>query len=721
MMLVVGMVAAAFLTFWLIDCCADAYIFREGGFLQLLFPRGPELWKRTIFLAIVLTLVILLVSLFNKKQQATKDLGEALHRNQLILNAAGEGIVGLDPAGCIVFVNAAVTRITGYEAGELIGRQLHEVLHYSKRNGTTVSPDQCPVHQTLKDGQLRRVSEDWFWTKEGKSFPVEYVATPVGNGSITGAVVVFRDISLRQAAVAELQKTRDFLENLLESSPDPIGIVDEHGRFSRWNEAAHEIFGYAPEEILGTSAFDIYADKGELEAMMAQLRRDGFVRRYEIRMRKKDRDIRPFALSIRLLKEQGRTVGSICVARDRSEIREAMNRLKAANALQLEIQDREAFQKALEEANEKLQSLVGEFEQRNRSISLLNELGDLLQACQSREEAYGAVAHYGSQIFPDTAGALFVLNPSRNLLQEASSWGQPSLGESVFAPDDCWAFRRGEVHRVQDSQSGLSCRHLASSASLADHLCIPMVAQGEILGLLYFQSRLCLLFPASDLAGEHHAGAKERLALALARQLSLALASLNLRESLRHQAIRDPLTGLFNRRYMEESLEREFLRVQRRHAPMGLIMLDLDHFKIFNDTYGHKAGDAMLAAMGNLVLKQVRREDIACRYGGEEFLLILPEAPLEATLSRAELLKEAMGQLQIDHQGQILGPLTTSFGVATFPEHAQNWEDLIRAADRALYQAKQRGRNRVEAARSTAEGELKDYNSMVERPAEAKS
>jgi diguanylate cyclase (GGDEF)-like protein len=181
----------------------------------------------------------------------------------------------------------------------------------------------------------------------------------------------------------------------------------------------------------------------------------------------------------------------------------------------------------------------------------------------------------------------------------------------------------------------------------------------------------------------------------------MALASLNLRESLRHQAIRDPLTGLFNRRYMEESLEREFLRVQRRNASMGLIMLDLDHFKIFNDTYGHKAGDAMLAAMGSLVLKHVRREDIACRYGGEEFLLILPEAPLETTLARAELLKEAMGQLQIDHQGQILGPLTTSFGVATFPEHAQNWEDLIRAADRALYRAKQKGRDRVEVAQTS--------------------
>jgi len=691
------LVGAASLAIWVLDALVDAVVFQRGPVLQLVFPRGPELWRSFVHLIFSVFLGGCLVMVYRKKQQMADDLEKALRRSELILNSAGEGIVVVDLEGCVNFVNSAAARMSGYEAQELTGRRLHEILHHCRIDGTPFPVEECPVQQTLKDGQLRRVKEDTFWTKEGRPFPVEYVATPLSTPSVTGAVVVFRGIMAQQAAAAELQKNRDFLENLLENSPDVIGLVDEHGRFTRWNRAAQEIFGYSAEEMLGKRAFDFYADPAELEAMLTQLRRDGFVRGYEINMRTKGGAIKPFTLSIRILQEQGRPAGSICVARDRAEIRRAMARLKEMNEqLHLEIQEREAFQEALEQANEKLRGLVQESEQRNRDISLLNELGDLLQACQSREEAYAALAQYASQLFPGDTGGLFVLNPSRNLLQEASRWGEAPLGEEIFAPDDCWAFRRGEAHRVQGSPTGLRCRHLASAPPLGDHLCIPMIAQGETLGLLYLQSHLCFLLPGSDLAGEHHAGAKERLALALAKQLSMALGSLDLRESLQHQAIRDPLTGLFNRRYMEESLEREISRVQRRGLPLGMVMIDLDHFKQFNDTHGHKAGDAMLAAVANLVKSQVRREDIVCRYGGEELLLILPEVAWEAAFQRAELLRKLVSQLRIDYLGMVLSPLTASFGVAAFPEHALDWEDLIRAADSAMYRAKMEGRNRVE-------------------------
>jgi diguanylate cyclase (GGDEF)-like protein len=176
---------------------------------------------------------------------------------------------------------------------------------------------------------------------------------------------------------------------------------------------------------------------------------------------------------------------------------------------------------------------------------------------------------------------------------------------------------------------------------------------------------------------------------------ALALASLRLRQGLREQATRDPLTNLFNRRHMEASLERELRRAERRQRPLGIILLDLDHFKRTNDTLGHDAGDQLLRAVGRFLQTHIRGEDLACRYGGEEFLLILTDSALEDTRRRAEQLREGIKALQAEHDGRPLGPVTASLGVAVFPEHGLTAEAVVRAADVALYQAKADGRDRV--------------------------
>ena len=183
--------------------------------------------------------------------------------------------------------------------------------------------------------------------------------------------------------------------------------------------------------------------------------------------------------------------------------------------------------------------------------------------------------------------------------------------------------------------------------------------------------------------------------MTVAEHIALALANLKLRETLRSQSIRDPLTGLFNRRYMEESLEREMRRASRGRHPVGIIMLDLDHFKKFNDSYGHDAGDALLRIVGNTLQRSIRAEDIACRYGGEEFTLILPEASLIDAAQRAESIRESIRNLNIQHRRQQLGGVTVSAGVAIFPDHGPTGDAVLRAADAALYQAKARGRDRV--------------------------
>jgi diguanylate cyclase (GGDEF)-like protein len=313
-------------------------------------------------------------------------------------------------------------------------------------------------------------------------------------------------------------------------------------------------------------------------------------------------------------------------------------------------------------------------------------MGDELQSCMTVAEAYAVIADAARHLFAEEAGALCVLSASRNVVEAVVVWG-PASGEQVFAPDDCWGLRRGRPHLVEDPSSRLRCRHLDHPAP-ATYLCVPMMAQGEALGVLHIQHS----------APGHFTEPRQQLVQTVADSVALALANLNLRETLRQQSIRDALTGLFNRRYLEETLEREVRRVTRAQSPLGLIMLDLDHFKRFNDSFGHEAGDAVLRELGVYLTGQVRGEDIVCRYGGEEFLLVLPEASLEVTRQRAEQLREGIKHLHVHHMGQALGPLMLSLGVAGYPDHGLTATTLVRAADAALYRAKREGRDRVMVA-----------------------
>jgi diguanylate cyclase (GGDEF)-like protein len=330
---------------------------------------------------------------------------------------------------------------------------------------------------------------------------------------------------------------------------------------------------------------------------------------------------------------------------------------------------------------------------RANEVALLNQLGGHLQACLSLEEASAIVGRLGPQLFPGAAGALFIVDAPRHAVERVAVWGHPGVsGPPLFPPDGCWALRRGQLFLVSDTAAGLVCPHVGPPVPPA-YLCVPLLAQNEALGVLH------LAVPAPLAARPGEPGeAPERLAVAVAEQLALALANLRLREELRAQSIRDPLTGLFNRRYMEETFERELRRAEREHLPVTLLLVDVDHFKRFNDAFGHDGGDAVLAALGALLRERVRAGDIACRHGGEEFLLILPGASIEGGRRRGNELREAVRELQVFHRGALLSPITVSIGIAAFPDHGPTGEALIRAADAALYRAKHEGRDQVALA-----------------------
>ncbi len=336
---------------------------------------------------------------------------------------------------------------------------------------------------------------------------------------------------------------------------------------------------------------------------------------------------------------------------------------------------------------EDLAGWVQQLEQFAHAMRLVAEMDERLQAGLSSEEAYDVIGRSAPELFPVLAGALYVRG-EEPLFEAVATWGDVSGMAPVFGPADCWALRRGRLHPPPAYRAGLVCRHLGPPFP-PDALCAPLLSHGEPLGVLTLRAT----DPDRPLTE-----AQTQLATTVAEHVALALANLRTREALRSQAIRDPLTGLFNRRYLEETLERELSRAARHGSALGIIMLDLDHFKQFNDTFGHVAGDALLRALGAFLAANLRREDIACRYGGEEFLLILPGSTLENARRRAEQLQELLKLLDIEHDGQPLGSVTCSLGVAAYPEHGATTQALVQAADTALYRAKAGGRDCVAVA-----------------------
>jgi diguanylate cyclase len=326
----------------------------------------------------------------------------------------------------------------------------------------------------------------------------------------------------------------------------------------------------------------------------------------------------------------------------------------------------------------------------NRDAVLMGETDDLLQSCLTSDEAYKIVIRHLEGQLPCMSGAIFTFSPSQETAELATTWGSPAVGQKLLSIKDCWALRRSRINIFLASDPKLACAHIGSSIP-GYAMCIPMMAQGETLGILYLDS------------GTGHAASEvtqlmdsqQRMVKTLTEHLALAVANLNLRETLRSQSIRDPLTGLYNRRYMEEALEREFRRALRKGLPLAILMVDLDHFKRFNDSHGHEAGDSVLRELAKVFQGLLRAEDIVSRYGGEEFTLILPDTSLELAHECAMRLQLACRGIQVQHYGETLDGVRLSIGVACFPRSGTTAEAILRAADSALYRAKEQGRDQV--------------------------
>ncbi|QTH22082.1 sensor domain-containing diguanylate cyclase [Rhizorhabdus wittichii] len=336
--------------------------------------------------------------------------------------------------------------------------------------------------------------------------------------------------------------------------------------------------------------------------------------------------------------------------------------------------------------------LEQERDEDRRIKDLIARMMHRMQGCDVEAELADVVVCYAPQIFPDLAGHIFVYDHGRGRLATIGRWQDPKLSIADFAPSFCWGLRRGHSHRSNAKGEDICCQHIGDIDG-QDCLCVPLMAQGGTVGMLYFEGQ--------DGDGRY---AERAIYLDLmSENIGLALANIQLRATLGALATRDPLTGLSNRRHLDEVFNAERALAESQHAPLGCLLVDIDHFKRFNDEFGHDAGDLVMQHVAQVLKGHARERDLACRYGGEEFVLLMPTRDSAAAAERAEEIRQTIRKVSLAYRGRPLPPVTVSIGVAAYPTEADA-ASLISVADGALLAAKENGRDRVVIAGRTPPG-----------------
>ena len=492
-------------------------------------------------------------------------------------------------------------------------------------------------------------------TEEGKVVDQfsHKVVLPVGDS-----------IGLEQSYL-DLKDSEIRYRRLFETAKDGILILDgDTGRIVDANPFLQDMLGYPESELIGKALWEIgpVRDIPASQEAMRQLQKNEYIRYEDIPLETKagERKHVEFVSNVYLV--SGLRVIQ-CNIRD--------------------ITERKLAEEQVLTANEDLLILVSELQWRDREMQLLNQMNDLLQSCMTQDEAYKVITLKAQELFPGQNGCLAILHKRGQDLETVACWGPDDIMMPEFRLEDCWALRRGQMHEVDDPKTGLLCRHF-NHRPQAGYLCLPLTVHGETLGVL------CLVENVSR-KNAHQLSLKQ-LALTVGETIKLSLSNLKLRDELRRQAILDPLTGLFNRRYLDETLPRELHRARRLSAPLSVVMLDVDGFKQFNDSFGHGPGDSLLREFGRIMCEHLRKSDISCRYGGDEFVLILPDSSITDTQQRVEQIRKVLKEFRSE---QMLYGIALSAGVAHMPEHGTTESELLRAADEALYAAKQAGRDRI--------------------------
>lgn len=462
--------------------------------------------------------------------------------------------------------------------------------------------------------------------------------------------------------------TQYYAQLIAEHSTDPIAILDATACVEWCNSAYEHVTGYSFEEAVGRTPGEMLSGPNTDREVMREFLRSAFhgrsVRREVVQYRKTGESYWSEIELTPILNSEDRVSNFLVIARDVSE--------------------RKALERDRESARE-----TERMRQAERRV--LAKTSEWLYAARSLEDLYNVVETCAPKLMPMSNGALYIYSNSRDILDLAVSWGE-SPAPNFIEPDDCWSLRRGRSYHYGTEDIEFPCAHY--NEGIKSSFCLPLLAHGETIGMLW-----CYADESNGEGALDHARYWD-VALMLAEQISLTIANVRLRQELQDRSVKDPLTGLWNRRYFLDSLRREKARADSNELGFALISIDIDHFKRFNDHHGHDAGDLVLRRVAAELTETAGSAGIVCRVGGEELAVICPDLDETAAIALATKLHNAIKRLEIVYQGEILPCVSFSAGVSTYPSNHGSIDDLMRNADNALYQAKHAGRDRVVAYKS---------------------
>lgn len=466
----------------------------------------------------------------------------------------------------------------------------------------------------------------------------------------------------------KLEKSEELFRKAMDNAPIGMAVIALDGTFLLVNNAICAMLGYTKEELQHYKISDLTypADiptSNEFKEKLLQ----GKVSAYKIEKR--------------YIGKNGDTIWAILYA---SLVRNKDN-YPLHFIVQIEdISARKKSEEQMQTLHTQTTEMLTELQFYSKAMTNISKMNDMLQACVTSNEAYEIIKEAAQETFPKLNGGITVVDTNDNNLKTVEQWGQQPILSSYFFANDCWALREGKDYVVDHPNQTIICRHFITPP-IGSYLCMPLIVQSKVIGTLVFHKEDKNIFQEKE----------KQLLVNFSEVIKLALSNLKLREKLQEQAIRDPLTGLFNRRFLDEVLARELKMALRDNKTFCVAMIDIDFFKKFNDTYGHEAGDEVLKYLGSTLLTLFRDSDFAARFGGEEFILILHDTSLQSARLRLDRLREQITAAQLYYQGKPLDHVSVSIGLAEVPMHGVTQDEIIRAADQALYSAKQSGRDQV--------------------------
>ncbi|WP_409881995.1 diguanylate cyclase [Nostoc sp. DedQUE02] len=480
------------------------------------------------------------------------------------------------------------------------------------------------------------------------------------------AYQILEAIAKSQENSRELQRSQQMQQLFLDQGPFVAYIKDEQSRILYYNQELQSRFSVDSQEWLGKTDSEFLPDPEEGRQVMEN-----------------DRVVLKTLRPLKLI-EEVKIPGNdqpcywLSFKFPFSDYATGANRI---GGISIDITESIEAQRSLTDLNRQLEEKTLELEAKKQELIYLSDMADMLYSCESEDEVYQVVTLTCSKLFPNMSGCICITANSKNYVQMSSFWGDRRTNKEIFSQSDCWALRRGKVNLLSSANLGMMCNHLIRPVSGA-HLCLPLFGKGEVVGILY-------IYALKEISPED-----QQIAEIIARTLGFALNNLSIKQRLTYDSLRDGMTQLFNQSYMETITEQRLAEAERSGQPLSIIFLDIDNFKSYNSRYGHVTANIVIQGLAKLLLKSIRSFDIPCRWGGEEFVILMPNMTLENLRKRVEQLRVDVEKMQLKDGDRILENITASFGIAV-SEPGITVKDLLNRANQAMLEAKRTGKNQV--------------------------